>query len=169
MREARRSDGYIGWGLRTGGCRKCKDTSHHVVIDSDKIADADCFTSMCLEFRWFHIFIDVLKLLLRGLCRFFPGFDSLWQFVTQEFFEGCLQFRGQARAIEVGKVLQDQQWLIRTPSKTFHPTGRPKKTYKIWRKRESDDNNESPQKMAAQLMNVHLHGIWLNRHVLLQT
>jgi len=35
----------------------------------------------------------------------------------EEFFEGCLQFRGQARAIEVGKVLQDQQWLIRSQSK----------------------------------------------------
>lgn len=35
----------------------------------------------------------------------------------EEFFEGCLRFRGQARAIEVGKVLQDQQWLIRSQSK----------------------------------------------------
>ena len=31
----------------------------------------------------------------------------------EEFFLGCLRFRGQARAIEVGKVLQDQQWLIK--------------------------------------------------------
>lgn len=36
---------------------------------------------------------------------------------AEEFFEGCLRFRGQARAVEVGKVLQDQQWLIRSQSK----------------------------------------------------
>lgn len=35
---------------------------------------------------------------------------------AEEFFEGCLRFRGQARAMEVGKVLQDQQWLIRSQS-----------------------------------------------------
>lgn len=35
----------------------------------------------------------------------------------EEFFRGCLKFRGHARAIEVGKVLQDQQWLIRSQSK----------------------------------------------------
>ena len=43
-----------------------------------------------------------------------PSHVQTWFFSGQEFFRGCLKFRGHARAIEVGKVLQDQQWLIRT-------------------------------------------------------
>jgi len=30
-----------------------------------------------------------------------------------EFFKGCLRLRGQARGVDVGKLLHDQQWLIK--------------------------------------------------------
>ena len=35
----------------------------------------------------------------------------------EEFFMGCLRFRGQASAMDVGKVLQDQAWLITSQGK----------------------------------------------------
>ncbi|CAE7883630.1 Cacna1e [Symbiodinium microadriaticum] len=35
----------------------------------------------------------------------------------EEFFMGCLRFRGQASAMDVGKILQDQNWLITSQGK----------------------------------------------------
>lgn len=35
----------------------------------------------------------------------------------EEFFMGCLRLGGNARGLELGKVLQDQQWLIRSQGK----------------------------------------------------
>lgn len=35
----------------------------------------------------------------------------------EEFFLGCLRLGGNARGLELGKVLQDQQWLIRSQGK----------------------------------------------------
>mmetsp|Transcript_23498 Transcript_23498/g.55446 ORF Transcript_23498/g.55446 Transcript_23498/m.55446 type:complete len:598 (+) Transcript_23498:44-1837(+) len=32
----------------------------------------------------------------------------------EEFFLGCLRFRGQARSMDVGKLIQDQRWMIRS-------------------------------------------------------
>ncbi|CAE7763345.1 ANK1 [Symbiodinium pilosum] len=32
---------------------------------------------------------------------------------VEEFFMGCLRFSGQARAMDVGKIIQDQGWIIR--------------------------------------------------------
>jgi len=32
---------------------------------------------------------------------------------TEEFFDGCLRFSGEASAVEVGTMAQDQRWLIR--------------------------------------------------------
>lgn len=32
----------------------------------------------------------------------------------EEFFLGCLRFRGQARSMDVGKLIQDQRWIIRS-------------------------------------------------------
>ena len=32
----------------------------------------------------------------------------------EEFFLGCLRFSGAARAMDVGKLIQDQTWLIRS-------------------------------------------------------
>ncbi|CAK9006494.1 Probable voltage-dependent N-type calcium channel subunit alpha-1B (DOE-4) (Voltage-gated calcium channel subunit alpha Cav2.2) [Durusdinium trenchii] len=31
----------------------------------------------------------------------------------EEFFMGCLRFSGQARAMDVGKIIQDQSWILR--------------------------------------------------------
>lgn len=31
---------------------------------------------------------------------------------VEEFFMGCLRFRGTARAMDVAKIIQDQRWLI---------------------------------------------------------
>ena len=35
----------------------------------------------------------------------------------EEFFMGCLRFRGQATAMDVGKIIQDQTWLITNQGK----------------------------------------------------
>ena len=35
----------------------------------------------------------------------------------EEFFMGCLRFRGQASAMDMGKVIQDQTWLINSQGK----------------------------------------------------
>jgi len=35
----------------------------------------------------------------------------------EEFFMGCLKFRGGARSMDVGKILQDQKWLINNQGK----------------------------------------------------
>ncbi|CAL1149196.1 unnamed protein product [Cladocopium goreaui] len=40
-----------------------------------------------------------------------------WKACLQEFFMGCLRLGGNARGLELGKVLQDQQWLIRSQGK----------------------------------------------------
>lgn len=32
----------------------------------------------------------------------------------EDFFDGCLRFRGPARAMDVGRIMQDQRWLIRS-------------------------------------------------------
>ncbi|CAE7434911.1 SCN11A [Symbiodinium natans] len=37
----------------------------------------------------------------------------------EEFLKGCLRFRGQAKAIDIGQLLHDQSWLIRHQSR-FH-------------------------------------------------
>mmetsp|Transcript_10883 Transcript_10883/g.26083 ORF Transcript_10883/g.26083 Transcript_10883/m.26083 type:complete len:613 (+) Transcript_10883:3-1841(+) len=37
----------------------------------------------------------------------------------EEFFMGCLRFSGQARAMDVGKIIQDQAWIIRNQGR-FH-------------------------------------------------
>ncbi|CAE7665586.1 Scn10a [Symbiodinium pilosum] len=37
----------------------------------------------------------------------------------EEFLKGCLRFRGQAKAIDIGQLLHDQNWLIRHQSR-FH-------------------------------------------------
>lgn len=34
----------------------------------------------------------------------------------EEFFRGCLRLRGQARSIDIGTVMHDQRWLIRSQS-----------------------------------------------------
>eukprot|EP00439_Symbiodinium_sp_Y106_P083215 s119_g23.t1 len=31
----------------------------------------------------------------------------------EEFFKGCLRLRGQARGVDVGKLMHDQSWLIK--------------------------------------------------------
>jgi len=31
----------------------------------------------------------------------------------EEFFKGCLRLRGQARGVDLGKLLHDQRWLIK--------------------------------------------------------
>eukprot|EP00439_Symbiodinium_sp_Y106_P010716 s4611_g1.t1 len=38
---------------------------------------------------------------------------------VEEFLKGCLRFRGQARAIDIGQLLHDQGWLLRHQSR-FH-------------------------------------------------
>lgn len=35
----------------------------------------------------------------------------------EEFLKGCLRFRGQARAIDIGQLIHDQEWLIRNQGK----------------------------------------------------
>lgn len=35
----------------------------------------------------------------------------------EEFFLGCLKFRGAARSMDVGKILQDQKWMINNQGK----------------------------------------------------
>ncbi|CAJ1351995.1 unnamed protein product [Effrenium voratum] len=32
----------------------------------------------------------------------------------EDFFDGCLRFRGPARAMDMGRIMQDQRWLIRS-------------------------------------------------------
>mmetsp|Transcript_23564 Transcript_23564/g.54738 ORF Transcript_23564/g.54738 Transcript_23564/m.54738 type:complete len:579 (-) Transcript_23564:257-1993(-) len=36
---------------------------------------------------------------------------------VEEFFMGCLRFRGQAKAMDVGQLIQDQSWLIKHQGK----------------------------------------------------
>jgi len=36
-----------------------------------------------------------------------------------EFLMGCLRFRGQATAVDVGKILQDQEWMIKNQDRFF--------------------------------------------------
>ncbi|CAE7268764.1 para, partial [Symbiodinium sp. KB8] len=36
---------------------------------------------------------------------------------TNEFFQGCLRFRGPARSMDVGKLIQDQKWMIHNQGK----------------------------------------------------
>eukprot|EP00439_Symbiodinium_sp_Y106_P023795 s3983_g2.t3 len=36
---------------------------------------------------------------------------------TDEFFQGCLRFRGPARSMDVGKLIQDQKWMIHNQGK----------------------------------------------------
>ena len=38
----------------------------------------------------------------------------------EEFFLGCLRFRGHARAMDVGMVLQDQKWQIESQGNLAH-------------------------------------------------
>lgn len=38
---------------------------------------------------------------------------------VEEFLRGCLRFRGNAKAIDIGQLLHDQSWLIRHQSR-FH-------------------------------------------------
>eukprot|EP00439_Symbiodinium_sp_Y106_P042101 s2361_g5.t1 len=40
--------------------------------------------------------------------------DSGGSVEVEEFFKGCLRFRGQARGVDVGKILHDQAWLIKS-------------------------------------------------------
>eukprot|EP00435_Cladocopium_sp_Y103_P041521 s66_g11.t1 len=35
----------------------------------------------------------------------------------EEFLKGCLRFRGQARAIDIGQLIHDQEWLIKNQGK----------------------------------------------------
>ena len=37
----------------------------------------------------------------------------------EEFLMGCLRLRGQATAIDVGKILQDQEWMIKSQDKFY--------------------------------------------------
>ncbi|CAE6951294.1 Cacna1c [Symbiodinium natans] len=37
----------------------------------------------------------------------------------EEFFKGCLRLRGQARAVDIGKIMHDQTWLIKSQGR-FH-------------------------------------------------
>ena len=46
-------------------------------VDSDEGSKTQIVSHQCVWSLDDSIFIDVLKLLLRGLCRFFPGFDIL--------------------------------------------------------------------------------------------
>mmetsp|Transcript_11018 Transcript_11018/g.26031 ORF Transcript_11018/g.26031 Transcript_11018/m.26031 type:complete len:94 (-) Transcript_11018:20-301(-) len=39
----------------------------------------------------------------------------LW--IPMEFFQGCLRFRGPARSMDVGKLIQDQKWMIHNQGK----------------------------------------------------
>eukprot|EP00439_Symbiodinium_sp_Y106_P071148 s1123_g12.t1 len=36
---------------------------------------------------------------------------------VEEFFMGCLRFRGQAKAMDVGQLIQDQSWMIKNQGK----------------------------------------------------
>ena len=38
----------------------------------------------------------------------------------EEFLMGCLRLRGQATAIDVTKIMQDQQWMIRSQDRLYH-------------------------------------------------
>jgi len=38
----------------------------------------------------------------------------------EEFFLGCLRFRGPARSMDVGRLLQDQKWLIKSQGRVQH-------------------------------------------------
>eukprot|EP00434_Breviolum_minutum_P033997 symbB.v1.2.030087.t1/scaffold3353.1/size58589/7 len=38
----------------------------------------------------------------------------------EEFFLGCLRFRGPARSMDVGRLLQDQKWLIKSQGRAQH-------------------------------------------------
>jgi len=37
----------------------------------------------------------------------------------EEFFKGCLRLRGQARAVDIGKIMHDQTWMIKSQGR-FH-------------------------------------------------
>eukprot|EP00434_Breviolum_minutum_P017144 symbB.v1.2.015132.t1/scaffold1108.1/size137334/3 len=42
----------------------------------------------------------------------------------EDFFDGCLRFRGAARAMDVGRIMQDQRWLIRSQGRFQSYVGR---------------------------------------------
>lgn len=77
--------------------------------------------------------MDVLLLYTKLLKPFRRGLDvwDAWSFFKlldadaggsveiEEFLMGCLRLRGQATAIDVGKILQDQEWMIKSQDKFY--------------------------------------------------
>lgn len=40
--------------------------------------------------------------------------NESWQVEVEEFLMGCLRLRGPATAMDMGKVLRDQNWMVQT-------------------------------------------------------
>ena len=64
-------------------------------------------------------YFEVLGLDIHDAWTFFKQLDGekRGEVTTEDFLMGCLRLRGQARAIDMGKVIHDQAWMIRTHSK----------------------------------------------------
>jgi len=60
-------------------------------------------------------YFESVGLDVRDAWTFFRLLDSDGSGVVdvEEFFMGCLRFRGTARSLDVGRLIQDQRWLIK--------------------------------------------------------
>mmetsp|Transcript_27529 Transcript_27529/g.64164 ORF Transcript_27529/g.64164 Transcript_27529/m.64164 type:complete len:587 (+) Transcript_27529:42-1802(+) len=61
-------------------------------------------------------YFEALGLDIWDAWSFFKLLDSAGDGAVdlEEFFEGCMRFRGTARAMDVGRIMQDQRWLIKS-------------------------------------------------------
>ena len=64
-----------------------------------------------------HVFVTTHLLLRMFIHSFIHSFlveSRLSQVEVEEFLMGCLRLRGPATAIDMGKVIRDQNWLVQT-------------------------------------------------------
>mmetsp|Transcript_43679 Transcript_43679/g.91209 ORF Transcript_43679/g.91209 Transcript_43679/m.91209 type:complete len:138 (-) Transcript_43679:5-418(-) len=66
-------------------------------------------------------YFEVLGLDVWDAWSFFKllDLDNGGEVEVEEFLMGCLRLRGPARAIDVGKVIHDQSWLMRNQGRFF--------------------------------------------------
>ncbi|CAE7807866.1 para [Symbiodinium sp. CCMP2592] len=66
-----------------------------------------------------HDFLESLGLNVWDAWSFFKLLDADGGGAVdiEEFFQGCLRHRGAARSMDVGKIIQDQEWIIHNQGK----------------------------------------------------
>eukprot|EP00439_Symbiodinium_sp_Y106_P017141 s1087_g2.t1 len=90
--------------------QKLRDLFHHLNRTNNDEANGKINTPAVKEY------FEALGLDIWDAWSFFKLLDAAGDGAVdlEDFFEGCMRFRGTARAMDVGRIMQDQRWLMKS-------------------------------------------------------